>query len=774
MPILILRGLTVFPGSRVNFELDDQLAISAFNAAISSRSKEILLLSEKIDDAGDLDSPTDIDSLYEVGTIAKVRQVLNSPEGTRALCAGESRGKLIQITKSSPAFIGKVEKLPEPEDDGSGMSAEEISELIAKTHALRDRYAGMMHNDNEEAVAPLKEISVPGKLSDLIAQDIFLPPDRKQTLLETFEPLERLKLLNQYLLDAIAFLEVDYQIRLTTVQHMENGQRERILREQLNVIRRSLGETLSDEGDNESESYREKILALNLPEEVQDKLLKECERLKKAHPASGDASVIANYLDACLGLPWNMSTEERIDAAGTRFILDADHYGLEKVKDRITEFVAVRQISPQTKGGILCLIGPPGTGKTSIAGGIAKALNRKMARISLGGIHDEADIRGHRKTYVGAMPGRIMEAVSRAGSKNALILLDEIDKLGHDYRGDPAAALLEALDPEQNATFRDHYLEIPFDLSGTLFITTANSRDGIPEPLLDRMEIIEIPSYTDEEKLIISKKYLLPKQRAKHGLQTRQIRVFDEAIRAIIADYTRESGVRTLERELASICRKAAVKIAGGSIKSVNVRTSNLEEILGPKKYKRDEESLNASVGLVHGLAWTSVGGEVLDVEVNVMDGTGKLELTGNLGDVMKESAKAAHSYIRAKSQELGIDPMFYKDKDIHIHFPEGATPKDGPSAGLAVTTAVVSALTGKPVRGDIAMTGEITLRGRALPIGGLREKSMGALRSGIRTVIIPRGNEADVAEIDPLVRAELNFIPVSSMDEVLKHALSK
>lgn len=774
MPILILRGLTVFPGARVNFELDDQFAIAAFNAAITSRSKEILLLSGKTDESPESNSLPGSDGLYDVGTIAKVKQVLNSPEGTRALCIGESRGKVIQITKRAPAFVGKVENLPDADGEFSAGLTEEMTELMAKTNALRERYAGMTNNDDEDVPIFVKDAVLPGKLSDLIAQDVFLPPERKQALLETLDPLERLKLLNQFLLDAIAFLEVDYQIRLTTVQHMENGQRERILREQLNIIRRSLGEAVPDDNENEAALYREKILALNLPEEVQDKLLKECEHLKKAHPASGDASVVAGYLDACLALPWNTATEERIDAAGTRFILDADHYGLDKVKERITEFVAVRQISPKAKGGILCLIGPPGTGKTSVAGGVAKALNRKIARISLGGIHDEADIRGHRKTYVGAMPGRIMEAVSRAGSKNALILLDEIDKLGHDYHGDPAAALLEALDPEQNVAFRDHYLEIPFDLSDTLFVTTANSREGIPEPLLDRMEIIEIPSYTDEEKLIIAKRHLLPKQRVKHGLQTRQLRVFDDAILLLIADYTRESGVRALERELASICRKAAGKIADGSLKSVNVRVSNLEEMLGPKKYKRDEESLSDSVGLAHGLAWTSVGGEVLDVEVNVMDGTGKLELTGNLGDVMKESAKAAHSYIRGRATELGIAPMFYKDRDIHIHFPEGATPKDGPSAGLAVTVAAISALTGKPVRGDVAMTGEITLRGRVLPIGGLREKSMGSLRAGIHTVIIPRGNEADLAEIDPIVRAKLNFIIVSSVDSALNYALAQ
>ena len=511
----------------------------------------------------------------------------------------------------------------------------------------------------------------------------------------------------------------------------------------------------------------------DLPDEVREKLNKEIRHLEKQPFGSMEATVIRGYLDTCLELPWRIKTRERASVAAVSRALDADHYGLEKVKERILEFVAVKQLEPGLKGQIICLVGPPGVGKTSIAMSVARAMNRKLARISLGGIHDEAEIRGHRKTYVGAMPGRIIAGIRQAGSANPVLLLDEIDKVGSDYRGDPASALLEVLDGEQNSTFRDHYLELPFDLSDVMFITTANTTDTIPRPLLDRMEVIEIGSYTDEEKLQIAKRHLLPRQLERHGLSKAQLRVTDGALRIIISGYTRESGVRVLERQLASLCRKAAMRLVQSDVKQIRITEKELETYLGARRYHDEMPSGEPLVGVVNGLAWTSVGGELLEVEVNVMDGTGKVELTGNLGDVMKESARAALSYIRSNAQNLGVSSDFYQTKDIHVHFPEGAVPKDGPSAGVAITTAMVSALTGIPVRRDVAMTGEITLRGRVMAIGGLREKTMAALRNGITTVLIPREDLKDLEEIDQIVRAALNFVPVTQADEALAHALA-
>ncbi|MFR1260768.1 MAG: endopeptidase La [Oscillospiraceae bacterium] len=552
---------------------------------------------------------------------------------------------------------------------------------------------------------------------------------------------------------------------------VNKGQRDYYLREQMHVIREELGEE-DDEAD--SEGYQEKIRALKLPEQTETKLLKEARRLGKQQQNSAEAAVIRNYLDLVLELPWNTRTKERLDVKAAEKILDEDHFGLEPVKKRILETLAVRQLAPELPGQILCLVGPPGVGKTSIAISIARALNRRLARISLGGVHDEAEIRGHRKTYIGAMPGRIMTGISQAKSKNALLLLDEIDKLGSDYKGDPSSALLEVLDSAQNSSFRDHYIEVPFDLSECMFITTANTTDTIPRALLDRMEVIELGSYTDEEKLQIAKRHLLPKQLTKHGIAKSRVRLTDDAIREIIACYTRESGVRTLERELAAVCRKCAMRfVEENPPKRLTITGSNLEKFLGPRRFLPDEMPQADQVGLVTGLAWTSVGGTTLEVEVNVVEGSGKLELTGNLGDVMKESVFAAVSYIRSRTAELGIDPDFYKTKDIHVHFPEGAVPKDGPSAGITICTAIVSALTARPVRRDIAMTGEISIRGRVLPIGGLKEKTMAALRHGVKTVIIPAANEKDLAEIDQTVRNSLQFITARHVDSVLAAALA-
>ena len=528
-----------------------------------------------------------------------------------------------------------------------------------------------------------------------------------------------------------------------------------------------------DDEEEDAAAYRAKIQALHLEQDVEEKLLKDVSRMAKQPFGSSEGAVLRGYLDTILELPWNKRTRERVDIQAARKILDEDHFGLEKVKERILEILAVKQMAPELPGQIICLVGPPGVGKTSIAYSIARCLNRKMARISLGGVHDEAEIRGHRKTYVGAMPGRIMTALSQAGSRNALLLLDEVDKMGADYRGDPSSALLEVLDAEQNGTYRDHYVEVPFDLSECMFITTANTTDTIPRPLLDRMEVIELGSYTDEEKLMIAKDHLLPKQMKKHGLKRAQLRLTDDAVREIITCYTRESGVRNLERRLGALCRKVDMRLVGEDApKRITVSGSNLEEFLGVRKFPADQLPPTDPVGLVTGLAWTAVGGETLEVEVNVMEGSGKLELTGNLGDVMKESAHAALSYIRSRAEVLGIPADFYKTRDIHVHFPEGAVPKDGPSAGVTVCTAMVSALTGTPVRRDIAMTGEISIRGRVLPIGGLKEKTMAALRHGIQTVIIPQANLRDLEEIDQTVRKSLNFITAEHVDTVLEAAL--
>ena len=762
LPMLALRGLTVFPGMLLTFDVERPASIAALQEA-GREGRQLIFLAAQKSLSDDLPQE---EGLYHIGTVCCIRQQLRQPRGNlcRVMVEGLYRAEALSIdTDAKAGYRAELRGLP---DRAERMNPDRLEALQRKCISLFEDYLRLNQDMAAEQILNVLANPDPTYVAWYITQNLRVDADRKQTILESRLPGQRLALLGRLLTQEINVLGYEQELNAETQEQMNREQRDYYLRQQMKVIQSELGEDFGSSDD--LAEYREKIEALAAPDEVREKLKKELGRLAKQPFGSSEAAVLRGYLDVCLELPWGKSSQETVDIAKARKILDSEHYGLEKVKERILEYLAVKQLSPEIKGGLLCLVGPPGTGKTSIAMSVAKATNRKLVRVSLGGVHDEAEIRGHRKTYIGSMPGRILAGISQSGTCNPLMVLDEIDKLGSDYRGDPSAALLEALDPEQNATFRDNFLELPFDLSGVFFITTANDRNTIPRPLLDRMEVIELPSYTDEEKLQIARRHLLPKQRRKHGLDGRQLHVNDAAIRAIIRGYTRESGVRLLERELAAICRKAAGGIAERKFKGLSVKPESLEELLGPVKFKPDELRVRDEVGLVRGLAYTSVGGEVLDVEVAVVDGSGRLELTGNLGDVMKESAKAALTYIRSRAETLGLEPEFYKKKDIHIHFPEGAVPKDGPSAGITMTVALVSALTGRPVRHDLAMTGEITLRGRVLAIGGLREKTMAAMRAGVRTVILPAENEADLAEIDPAVRAALDFVPVEHADQVL------
>ena len=764
LPVLALRGLNVFPGMTIHFDVGRKKSIRAVEEAMRN-NQEIFLVTQKDIQTDDPDQS----SLYSIGTVSVVKQILKLPGDTiRILVEGKYRACLTECIQTDPYLYGRVESVPEMP---CGRTTPKVEALMREAYNLYDQFMELSGRNAQDGLMQLLASSEPGFAADYITQNTSINYTDKQRVLEQLHPVKRLELACILLGRELDIMHLEAQIQEKVQENVNKGQRDYYLREQMRVIQSELGE---DDEEEELDRYQTEILALKLPENVEEKLLKEVKRLSKQPSNSQEAAVIRNYLDTCLELPWNTRTRERVDIRTAERILNEDHFGLEKVKERILEIFAVRKMAPDMPGQIICLVGPPGVGKTSIATSIARALNRKMARVSLGGVHDEADIRGHRKTYVGAMPGRVINAVIQAGTRNALLLFDEIDKLGSDYRGDPSSALLEVLDAEQNSTFRDHYLEVPFDLHECMFITTANTTSTIPAPLLDRMEVIELTSYTDEEKLQIAKNHLLPKQLEKHGLRKSQVRVTDEAIREIIACYTRESGVRNLERQLAALCRKCDMRfVAEEPPKRVTVTGANLEEFLGVRKFLPDEKPAVDSVGLVTGLAWTSVGGETLEVEVNVVDGAGKLELTGNLGDVMKESVHAAMSYIRSRAEQLNIPADFYKTKDIHVHFPEGAIPKDGPSAGITICTAMVSALTGISVRRDLAMTGEISIRGRVLPIGGLKEKTMAALRHGIQTVIIPEANAKDLEEIDQTVRKALNFITVSHVDAVLQAALN-
>ena len=760
MPVLALRGLTIFPNCILSFDVEREISIRALERAMESDQQIFLVAQREIN----VPQPGEKD-LYEVGTISMIRQILRISEtSVRVMMEGRSRAKLRRLWQTEPYLQGNVEPMKELR---SRISDFQLEALLRQTYTNFSEYAALATRMSEDITAAVMDDRDPGHLADFIAQNIVLRHQDRQMILEEERSILRLRKVNELLARETEVLGYEQELEGKIRQQMGEVQKDHIIREQIRLLQRELGE----DDDSELNDYRQKIQERKLGEEIEKKLLKEVDRLAKQPFGSAEAAVIRNYLDVCLEMPWGVETKERVSVAAARKLLDRDHFGLEKVKERILEFIAVRQLNPDAKGQIICLVGPPGVGKTSIAISVATALNRKLARLSLGGVRDEADIRGHRKTYVGAMPGRIVAAISQSGSMNPLLLLDEIDKMGNDYRGDPASAMLEVLDSEQNYAFRDHFLEIPLDLSKVLFITTANTTATIPRPLLDRMEVIELTSYTDEEKLQIARQYLLPKQMKEYGIAKTALRVSDDAIRATISGYTKESGVRTLERTLGKLCRKAAMRLVSKAVKRVSITEDNLEEFLGVRRFLPPVLDKDP-VGVVNGLAWTEVGGELLEVEVNVMEGSGKLELTGNLGDVMKESAHAAISCIRSRAAQLGIDPEFYKTKDIHIHFPEGAVPKDGPSAGVAITTAVVSALTGVRVRSDVAMTGEVTLRGRVLAIGGLKEKTMAAKRNGIRTVIIPRDNQRDLEEIDPVVREALRFVPAETVDTVLAEAL--
>ncbi len=760
LPMLALRGLHVFPEMLLTFDVERQASVGAL--AMAAKYGQLIFLSTQKNLTADLPQEEDI---YQVGTVCRIRQQLRQPRSSvcRVMVEGLYRAKYLSVNPDPKGYTAEIIPLPDKEER---VSAARKEALLRNCISLFEEYIHFNQDMITEQLLNLLANPNPSYVSNYVAQNVHFSMEDKQRILEEAYPSRRLGLLCKLLSAELEVLSIEKELSEATQEAMNHNQREYYLREEMKIIQAELGE------DDDIESYRSRIEALPVSDEIRARLNKELGRLSKQPFGSSEAAVIRSYLDTCLDIPWGKKTQETINIQKARKILDDDHYGLEKVKERICEYLAVKQLSPEIKGGLLCLVGPPGTGKTSIAQSIAKATNRKLVRISLGGVHDEAEIRGHRRTYIGSMPGRLISGIIQAGSCNPLMVLDEIDKLASDYRGDPSAALLEAFDGEQNYAFRDNFLEIPFDLSEVFFITTANSLDTIPRALLDRMEVIELSSYTDEEKLQIAKEHLIPKQRKKHGLRANQLRIEDAAIREMIRSYTRESGVRLLEREIAAACRKAASGIAEEKFRSLGLKAGQLEAVLGPAKYKPDELRLRDEVGLVRGLAYTSVGGEVLDVEVAVMEGTGRLELTGNLGDVMKESAKAALSYIRSRADMLGIDPDFHKNKDIHIHFPEGAVPKDGPSAGITMTIAMISALTGVPVRHDIAMTGEITLRGRVMAIGGLREKTMAALRAGVKTVIIPAENEADLEKIDPLVRKQLNFVPTEHVDNVLNLAL--
>ena len=764
LPLVALSSTVAFPGEIINLEVGDNDfgSCDALREAFEG-SKYAVAVPIKPEEEDGNPEP----QLFEVGTVIKIKQLVNAGEKTiRCIAEGMSRAIVSSYRKTgkynTAEVICKTVSLP----DSPGVKDQAY---VRRLTQAATQMAKLLPPPAENIIPTFKSIKNPALLADVITSNLFVKYEDKLDVLGIFEPYRRIELVLDIAEEEIELLKLENELHKKTRERINKGQREYYLREEMKSIQEELGDGISD-----TEEYYERIMKAELSEEVQKKLLKENDRLARSPFGSAEATVISNYLDVCLDIPWNKSTKDRTDVKAAKKILDADHEGLEDVKERLLEYLAVKQLNPDLKGQIICLYGPPGVGKTSIAASLARAMKREYVRVSLGGVRDEADIRGHRKTYIGAMPGRIIAAVTQAGVKNPLILFDEIDKMANDGRGDPASAMLEVLDPEQNKFFRDHFVELPFDLSDCIFIATANTLDTVPCPLIDRMEIIELHTYTKSQKIGIAKNHLIPKQLARHGLTKKMLRITDAALSDVIDCYTRESGVRNLERELAAICRKAAKRIIEEGEAKITVKPEDLKSLLGPKKIIPETISQYDEVGVVNGMAFTQSGGDLLKVECAVMDGTGKLELTGSLGDVMKESAHAAITYARQVAAEYGISPDFYTKKDIHIHFPEGAVPKDGPSAGITTLTSLISALSGIPVRRDISMTGEITIRGNVLPIGGLREKTMAAYSAGVRTIIIPADNLKDLNEVDPVVRENVTFIPCSRAHEVLANALAR
>ncbi len=757
-----MRGLVAFPNMVMHFDVAREKSIKAIRKALEENGK-IFLIAQK---EAYIENPK-VSDLYKIGVVAEIRQVLRLPDNVmKVLVKGLYKARLVDFIDNEETLMSVVKRVPS--HSRAKLDPTDTEALMRSAKNAFEKYALFFPKMPQELISSVMTQETPEKLFELITFNCTIGYREKQELLEETNLLNRLAMLVAFLNSENEILEIEYEINEQTQENMDKNQKEYYLREQMRVIQEQLGESDAEENLN----YIEKIESIHLDDNSHNKLLKEVEKLSKMPPYSQEAFVIRNYLDTVLELPWGKYSKLNTSITKAENILEKEHYGLKEVKERILEFLSVYMLNSEIKGQIICLVGPPGIGKTSIAKSIAKAMGRKYARISLGGVRDEADIRGHRKTYIGAMPGRIITAVQQAGSCNPLILLDEIDKLCNDIKGDPSSAMLEVLDREQNNNFRDHFIEIPFDLSKALFITTANNASAIPEPLLDRMEVIELPSYTSEEKFHIAKEHLIPKQLKEHGLKASQMKIGDDALRDIIQFYTKEAGVRSLERTIASLCRKTAKKLSSEEMKKVYIRPNNVQEFLGMKKYSEDISSKENQVGVVNGLAWTSVGGVIMPLEALVMEGTGKTEITGSLGDVMKESSKIAISYVRSIAKDYNISPDFYKNKDIHIHAPEGAVPKDGPSAGVTMTTALVSALSGIPVRADVAMTGEITLHGKVLPIGGLREKTMAGYKAGIKTIIIPAANKPDLEEVDNVVKDSIKFVFAENLTDVLETAL--
>lgn len=761
MPVLPLRGLVIFPGMLIHFDVAREKSVNALYSAMGS-DQHIFVVAQK-DPA--IDAPLK-DDVFETGVVAKIVQLVKQPENmVRVVIEGQYRAEIKEYNADGEFISAIVEPVKYIKDKTTVMNLA----LVRSVRNVFEEYLKYMPKMPSDILYKSQNAKNADDFSDFIAANIQAGFESKQRILATKDVTERLEFILDFLTNEVYLLKIERELTDKARAKIDESQKEYMLREQLQIIKGELGE---DEPDDEIREYEEKIKELKLPEEVETTLLKECAKLDKTPFMSQEATVIRTYLDTCLELPWNVYSEDDIDLKRVAESLDKNHYGLKKVKERFLEYLAVKKNAPDMKGQIICLLGPPGVGKTSIAKSVAEAIGKKYARVALGGVRDEAEIRGHRRTYVGSMPGRIINAMKQAGTMNPLIVLDEIDKLASDYKGDPTSALLEVLDSEQNNTFTDHYIDLPFDLSDVMFVTTANDYSTIPAPLRDRMEVIELQSYTLVEKINIAKKYLIPKQLKNCGLNAKDFKFTPKAVEMIINNYTKEAGVRNLERTIASVMRKSVYKKLTEDIEKITISNKDLEELLGPAKYSDSEKSNKDEVGYVNGLAWTSVGGELLPIEIAVMQGTGKIELTGSLGDVMKESAKTAVTCIRSHADELNIDPMFYSTKDIHIHAPDGAVPKDGPSAGITMATALYSALSNKKVRHDVAMTGEITLRGKVLPIGGLNEKSMAAYKNGVKTVIIPKENSRDLAEIDEEVKNNVTFIPVSDIKEVLKIAV--